>query len=72
MSDRSIRDGPRTTRQEYQAERDADARREIIETFKDMDIWEDMKPDEREEHVAEALREMRTPHTSLTAEERQR
>ena len=72
MRDRSIRDGPRTSRAEYAAEEDARMREEIIRLAKEYNVWQRLTSAERDDYVNEALREMRTPHPSLTAEERQR
>ena len=68
MRDRSIRDGPRSSRQECAAEEDARMREEIemeldAAGFTGAELWYD-------EMVEDTLREMRTPHPALTAEER--
>jgi len=68
MRDRSIRDGPRTSWQEFLAEEDARMREEIemeldAAGFTGAELWYD-------EMVEDTLREMRTPHPALTAEER--
>jgi hypothetical protein len=70
MSDRSILDGPRTSRQEYQAERDAEARREIIEEFRAQGLWDELTEAERRDYVENTLREWRTPHPSEGVGER--
>ena len=71
MRDWSIRDGPRTTRQEYNIERF----REYVDAYFDEHLPATYTAAELR-NIAEAAREhareMMEPHPSLTAEERQR